>query len=227
MTVFKALTAVKNELGAISKGDTMKGGSFSYKYRSIDDVLNKLHPILVNHGVVIVPQLLSKEQQGKVTHVIVNYLVADSEGNTVTATTPGEGQDSGDKGTNKAMTAAFKVLLTQILAIPFETDDPDHYLSNPPVSEEKTFAAKPKAPAPAPSVATETVGSGSTSKPAAPAAEGERICATCGFAIAPGDPIKRKNGQYHHKACLEPAPAKLTTPSENDIASIIDNFQSN
>ena len=130
MSIYEALSAVKDELGAVSKSNTMKGGSFSYKYRSIDDVLNALHPILVKHGVVgPVPQLVEHRQSGKKVVAIYGYTFFHKDGSSISGATAGEGDDPGDKGTNKASTGALKTFLTQTLAIPFDTDDPDHYPS--------------------------------------------------------------------------------------------------
>lgn len=221
--IYAALSAVKDELGAVSKGNTMKGGSFSYKYRSIDDVLNALHPILVKHGVVgPVPKLVTHNRDGKKTLVHFEYTFFAADGSFVAGGTAGEGDDPGDKGTNKASTSALKTFLTQTLAIPFDTDDPDHYPSSP------ATADRPKAAAPKPAPKAEKSPEASGSTPSAPAASGsnERKCATCTYVIGANDPIKRAQGAYHHKACLEgekPAP-KSDAPSADDIASIIDSF---
>jgi len=218
LTIYEALNAVKRDLGAISKGNTMKGGSFSYKYRSIDDVLNALHPILVQHGVIgPVPHVIERTQNGKKTIITSGFTFFHTDGSSVTGATVGEGDDPGDKGANKASTGALKTFLTQTLAIPFDTDDPDHYPSAP--AEKAT----------APTKKTE-------SKPSAPAekpASTERKCETCTYAIGAGDPIQRKAGKYHHKACLTDAkPAASVsstnqTPAADDIASIIDSYGDN
>lgn len=222
--IYAALSRVKDELGAVSKSNTMKGGSFSYKYRSIDDVLNALHPILVKHGVVgPVPKLIEHKQSGKkvVTHYEYTFFAAD--GSFVQGGTAGEGDDPGDKGTNKASTGALKTFLTQTLAIPFDTDDPDHYPSSPSVPSED----RPKAAASKPAPKAEKAPEASGGTPSAPAASGpaERKCGTCTYAIGTTDPIKKVKGVIHHKACLDgtPAPSK-SEASADDISSIIDAF---
>jgi hypothetical protein len=230
MTIFKALNAVKRDLGAVSKDNTMKGGSFSYKYRSIDDVLNKLHPILVEHGVVgPVPNVIERNQNGKKTVIISGFTFFHTDGSSVTGATVGEGDDPGDKGANKASTGALKTFLTQTLAIPFDTDDPDNYPSQ--TSSSTPTADRPKAAAPKPAVGTESTpagGGGSlTSTPSS--AANEKLCGTCSYAIGASDPLQRKAGKYHHKACLTDgkAPAKVTPAASNaadDISSIIDDY---
>lgn len=208
MNVIQAITKVKHDIGAIGKGGTMKGGSFSYKYRSIDDVLNQAHDALVAHGLVFVPKLVSHAQSGKTTLVDVEYTVYGPEGDCITARVPGEGDDSGDKGTNKAMTGALKVFLTQTFAIPFDTDDPDDYPSAP------REAKKPETKAATPAAKV----------PDSKQASAERKCETCTFTIGSNDPIKRMAGKYHHKACLEGKADAKPAPAADDISSIIDEY---
>jgi ERF superfamily len=136
LTVWQAITAVKRDLGAVSKDRKMEAGPARYSYRSIDDVLNKLHEPLITHGLVMIPMVddVIQTEAGTTkagtaqtrTVVRMSYLIVGPSGNdVVTARTVGEAIDSGDKGTNKAGTSALKQLLTQLFAIPFATDDPD------------------------------------------------------------------------------------------------------
>lgn len=138
MNVIQALTLVKRDLGAVSKERDMTQGPARYKYRAIDDVLNKLHGPMVEHGVIIVPSIqeVMNEARGTTkagtpityTRVTVEYSVHGPEGDAVGCLVAGEALDMSDKGLNKAMTGAYKVLLQQLFAIPFATDDPDdHY----------------------------------------------------------------------------------------------------
>lgn len=240
--VFETIAAVKRDLGAVEKNGRMEGFGQSYKFRGIDDVINALHTPLHTHGLVIAPKLRSitqEHEQGNKknqTRTVVEFewLVAGPEGDSFIAATSGEAMDTQDKGSNKAGTAAYKQLLTQLLAIPFETEDPDNYQPNPPsTSEDRPKAAASKATGssvtrePAPKAEKSPEASGSAVAPAA-SGSNERKCATCTYVIGANDPIKRAKGEYHHKACLDgekPAPAnKSEAPSADDIASIIDNF---
>lgn len=84
MNVIQALTLVKRDLGAVSKERNMEQGPARYKYRAIDDVLNKLHGPMVEHGVIIVPSMqeVMNEARGATkagtpityTRVTVEYL---------------------------------------------------------------------------------------------------------------------------------------------------------
>ncbi len=102
-----------------------------YKYRSIDDFYSSLNPLLSKHHVVLLPEVLSTSEsthtdsKGRlVYHVIatVKYTFAHITGGTLSATVVGEGVDTGDKASNKAMTAAFKNCMQQVFIIP--TGDP-------------------------------------------------------------------------------------------------------
>lgn len=215
--VFQTIAAVKADLGAVSKNGKMEGFGQSYKFRGIDDVINALHTPLHTHGLVIAPNLRSitqEHEQGNKknqTRTVVEFewLIAGPEGDSFTAATSGEAMDTQDKGSNKAGTAAYKQLLTQLLAIPFETDDPDNYQPNPPQSpsQEEKPASKPV----------------SKTEPAKKTETTERTCATCTYTIGAADPIKRMAGKYHHKACLEGKP-DTSTAAADDIASILEGY---
>lgn len=194
MNVQQCITAVKRDLGAVGKGNTMKDGP-RYNYRSIDDVLNKLHDGLCEHGVIFAPRLIAVDQskvgEGKQikTIVQVDYIVTGPEGDSIVCGTPGEANDSGDKGVNKAMTAAFKVLLTQLLAIPFDTDDPDHHYTG-----SESASNGPRNPS-----------SNGDTQPKSSNGDKGPTCEECGHAIG-SDPVKVVKGKRYHAPCA-PSPA--------------------
>jgi hypothetical protein len=69
-------------------------------------------------------------------------LVSAEDGSKHTARTFGEAMDSGDKGTNKAMSAAYKYMAFQTFAIPTEGDnDADGHTHNV-VANKPTLDAK-------------------------------------------------------------------------------------
>jgi hypothetical protein len=157
VNVVQAVTAVKRDLGAVSKDKRMEAGPARYNYRSIDDVLNKMHTPLCEHGVVLVPKVVvcEREEAGATkagtpifrTTLHVKYDVFGPEADTLSVVTVGEALDSGDKGVNKAFTAAFKGCLAQVFAIPFATDDSDDtytgdMLSPPKLTEKSTRSSE-------------------------------------------------------------------------------------
>lgn len=230
MNVFQTIAAVKADLGAVDKNGKMTAGPAKYSYRGIDDVINALHVPLVTHGLVIAPKLRSMEQvygqgsNGNQTRTLVEFewTVAGPEGDSFIAATSGEAMDTQDKGSNKAGTAAYKQLLCQLLAIPFQTEDPDNFHPDTEASKTPAKAAASSKPAAA-DKGPEVSGN------AAPAASGPvaRTCETCTYAIGASDPIKRKAGKYHHKACLEGGTPATVTPAADDITSIIDQYEGN
>lgn len=136
MKVYQAIANVMGDLAktGISKDQT---NSFDkYKFRGIDDVYNALAPLLAKHGLVILPRVLERlseervsQKGGAVFYVTVKAefdMVAAEDGSKHTVCAYGEAMDRGDKGTNKAMTAAYKYAMFEAFCIPTEgSDDAD------------------------------------------------------------------------------------------------------
>lgn len=128
-TIFKALSAVQSDLSKVGIAKNQKNSHQGYKFRGIDDVLNTLAPIIAEHGVLIIPNVLSKDIKttatkngGVASHVIleVGFVLYDSEGDSICHTAYGEALDTSDKAVNKAMTAAYKYFLFQAFCIPID-----------------------------------------------------------------------------------------------------------
>lgn len=135
-TIFKALSAVQSDLSKVGIAKNQKNSHQGYKFRGIDDVLNTLAPILANHGVLIIPNVLNKDvnttktaKGGLASHVIleVAFVLYDAEGDSICHTSYGEALDTSDKAINKAMTAAYKYFLFQAFCIPIDgVEDADN-----------------------------------------------------------------------------------------------------
>lgn len=129
--VYAAINAVQRAMArtGIAKDRRNTQGS-GYNFRGIDDVLNALSPVLAEHGLCIIPRMIGRtceERQSKsggaLFYVTVEAefdFVAAADGSRHTARTFGEAMDSGDKATNKAMSAAYKYAAFQAFAIPTE-----------------------------------------------------------------------------------------------------------
>ena len=133
VTVQQAVAAIIGELGGIGKNQ--RNTDQGYNFRGIDDVLKQLHPLLGKHGVVIVPNVVEREYEERVSakgsvghcaHLHIGYRIYGPAGDSIEGSTWGEGLDYGDKATNKAMTAAYKYLLFQLFAVSDPTEDGDH-----------------------------------------------------------------------------------------------------
>jgi hypothetical protein len=129
MKVFETISDVQKAIAEIGISKAQENEFDRYKFRGIDDVYNALAPILASHGLSILPVVQAFDHQqvqtsgGKPaihTHVTVNYVITNREGDQCTATVIGEAQDRGDKGMNKAMSAAYKLLCFQLFCIPTE-----------------------------------------------------------------------------------------------------------
>jgi hypothetical protein len=134
--VYAAIAAVMAKLAkvGISKDRTAQtGGSGSYKFRGIDDVYNTLAPYLSECQLLILPRVLSREVTERLSNnnKALFYVVLDVEfdfvsaadGSKHTVRVCGEAMDSGDKATNKAMSAAYKYAAFMTFAIPTEGDN--------------------------------------------------------------------------------------------------------
>lgn len=129
--IHEAICAMVAECEHIGKEKQSQQG---YKFRGIDDVYNTVHPLLAKHKVFSTSKIkkMSREEretkQGGVlfyTRLKMEYTFWADDGSTITTEVIGEGMDSSDKGTNKAMSIAYKYALFQMLCIPTEAIDPD------------------------------------------------------------------------------------------------------
>ena len=133
MNIFETITAVMSEIGAIGKND--KNQQQGFKYRGIDAVMNAIAPALQKYKLFVVPEVLEQTREertsskgGLLIYSIckIKYTFYAEDGSSITATVIGEGMDSGDKATNKAMSIAFKYACFQTFCIPTEEMvDPD------------------------------------------------------------------------------------------------------
>lgn len=133
MNIYESITKIMEEIPAIGKDQTNKTQGF--KYRGIDNVMNTLQPLLSKNKVFIVPQILEQTREERTTNkggnliysiCKIKYIFYAEDGTYIEAVTVGEGMDSGDKATNKAMAIAMKYALFQVFCIPTEEmKDPD------------------------------------------------------------------------------------------------------
>lgn len=127
MNIYESITKIMEEVPAIGKDKVNKQQGF--KFRGIDDVMNALQPLLAKNKVFIVPEILEQTREERTTskggNLIysickIKYKFYAEDGSNIEAITIGEGMDSGDKATNKAMAIAMKYALFQVFCIPTE-----------------------------------------------------------------------------------------------------------
>lgn len=132
--IYSAICGVMEDVGAVGKGDYNRQQNF--KYRGVESVMNALNPAMIKHKVFCTPEVLEQNREERTTAKGANliysvcrmrYRFFATDGSFVDAVVVGEGMDSGDKATNKAMAVAFKYACFQTFCIPTESlvDDPD------------------------------------------------------------------------------------------------------
>lgn len=132
--VYQAIAAVTKEMSKVGISKERKNSQGAgYNFRGIDDVYNALASLIAEKGLVIIPRVTSRditERQSKsggaLFYVVLNVefdFVSAVDGSKHTAVTMGEAMDSGDKATNKAMSAAYKYAALLTFCIPTEGDN--------------------------------------------------------------------------------------------------------
>lgn len=139
----------------VGLGKTRENREQHFKFRGIDELLNLGAPILVEHGIVVLPEVTSRtltERETARGTLMFNVALGVSftfvsalDGSSHIVKTAGEASDTGDKATNKAMSAAFKYALLQAFAIPLEGEGEDADASTP---DETVRSRKSDKPAP-------------------------------------------------------------------------------
>lgn len=148
--IFETINAVMEEIGAIGKNS--RNEQQKYMYRGVDDVMNALNPAFTKHKLLMVPEVISQKREERQTangkNIIysvlsVKYTFYAEDGSSIYTIVPGEGMDSGDKASNKAMSSAFKYACFQTFCIPTEEmKDPDAETPPPSKPAKPTLEAK-------------------------------------------------------------------------------------
>lgn len=141
--IYGKIADCMRQLGAIGKDSYNQQQKFMY--RGVDAVMNALNPVLTSNHVFCVPEVLEQHREerqtrngGNLIYSILKmcYTLYAEDGSSVSATVIGEGMDSADKSSNKAMSVAYKYAMFQIFSIPTEEmADPD--ADTPPESTPK------------------------------------------------------------------------------------------
>lgn len=150
--IYAALSKVMGAVGAVGKD--RNNPQQGYKFRGIDDVAKAVQPAFIAHGVVCVPSVLEREREMVATRsggqmasvrLLVKHTFYAADGSFVECVTLGEAMDSGDKASNKAMSAALKYALLETLCIPVDEPERDTEEYSPELAGRKS-QAKAKAP---------------------------------------------------------------------------------
>lgn len=126
--IHAAMIAIMEDVGAVGKS----GQNRDYKYRKVDDVYAALQLVMAKYKVFTTSEILAESTEERTSKsggnliyrkLTIRYTFWHGEdGSSVQSTVIGEGMDSGDKASNKAMAVAHKYALCQAFCIP--TDEP-------------------------------------------------------------------------------------------------------
>ena len=102
--IYAAIAGVISDCGFVSKDKVNKQQGF--KYRSVDDVFNALHPALAKNKVFIVPTILERKEEvigqtakgAKIIKVVckIKFTFYGEDGSSFCSIIYGEGMDMGD-----------------------------------------------------------------------------------------------------------------------------------
>jgi len=130
--IYGKICDIMSEIGVIGKEKSSP--NLKYKYRGVDDVMNALQPLLREHRVFTVPEVMDEKREERQTNnggnliytvLKIKYTFYADDGSCVETIVMGEGMDSGDKSGNKAMSIGFKYACFQIFCIATEETKPE------------------------------------------------------------------------------------------------------
>lgn len=139
--IFGLIGQAMREIGAIGKDS--KNQQQGFMYRGIDAVMNALNPVMSKLGLFLCPEVLEQTREERTSVkkdsygnertstllysiLKIKYTLYAPDGSNVSCVVLGEGMDSGDKASNKAMSVAYKYAAFQLFCIPTaEMVDPD------------------------------------------------------------------------------------------------------
>ena len=130
--IYAVMSAAMEEVQAVRKEGF--NDSQRYNFRGVDQVVNAVGPIFRKHHIIPVPHhcvanyrdvLTSTGKPNREVTVTATYRFYGPAGDFIETLVPGESMDSGDKGTAKAMSVAYRIVLLQLLCIPTDERDPD------------------------------------------------------------------------------------------------------
>lgn len=131
--VYTAIAQVMAAMATAGIAKARTNEQQGFAFRGIDDVYNSLAAKLAATHLCIIPRVVSRTVTERATRnggalfsvvVDVEYdIVSALDGSKHTARVCGEAMDSGDKASNKAMSAAYKYLALQTFCIPTVGDN--------------------------------------------------------------------------------------------------------
>lgn len=126
MNIYEKILAIMQDIQYLEKDDHVKFGSTDYKALSEEKVTSIMREELIKNKLVVFPIAQESNRAGTITHVDTKYRMVNVESpdESIEIVSCGDGADSQDKGSGKAMTYAFKYMWLRTFAIS-TGEDPD------------------------------------------------------------------------------------------------------
>lgn len=132
--IFGAMLAIASEMPSIAKEG--KNAAQGYSFRGVDQVFNSLQPIFAKHGVIITAEILDLRRDERPSKsggimafvtVRVRYHFVAKDGSSISTESAGEGCDTSDKATPKALSISLKYALLETFLVPTaDNKDPEN-----------------------------------------------------------------------------------------------------
>lgn len=126
MNIYEKITAIMEDVQYLTKDDRVEFGNTKYRALSEEKVTTIMRAELLKYKLVVYPVAQSANRSGSITHVDVTYRLVNVENpeEYIEIVSCGDGADTQDKGSGKAMTYAFKYMWLRTFALP-TGEDPD------------------------------------------------------------------------------------------------------
>lgn len=126
MNIYEKISAIMEDIQYLSKDDMVQFNSTKYKALSEEKVTSIMRAELLKHRLIVYPISQVSSRIGTITHIDVVYRMVnvDAPEEFIEISSCGDGADTQDKGSGKAMTYAFKYMWLRTFALP-TGEDPD------------------------------------------------------------------------------------------------------
>lgn len=126
MNIYEKILTIMQDVQYLAKDDHVKFGSTDYKALSEEKVTSVMRDELIKNQLVVFPIAQEANRNGNITHVDTKYRMVNVEkpDEFIEIVSCGDGADTQDKGSGKAMTYAFKYMWLRVFALP-TGEDPD------------------------------------------------------------------------------------------------------
>lgn len=126
MNIYQKIQQIMREVQYLAKDDQVAFGNTKYRALSEEKVTSIMRQKLIDYGLIVFPVKQTAYREGQITHVDVVYQMINVENpeESIFIASCGDGADSQDKGSGKAMTYAYKYMWLRTFGLP-TGEDPD------------------------------------------------------------------------------------------------------